>query len=149
MEMEPWAHRIYARLTKLGQTQAALAKACGISEPSISGWFGKASRPTRMIAGDNLVYAAKFLETTPEWIITGRGQADSAMPSHSQSMRLQWEIMRGVARAVQDTAKEMKVVLDSQQAIVLAAEMYERVGESGITAADVVWLVRRLEQGGG
>jgi transcriptional regulator with XRE-family HTH domain len=88
MTMEPWAKRIYDRMNELGLNQAELAKACGLKGPSISGWFGKASKPTRMIGGDNLIAVGKVLDLTPEWIITGRG-AKTAAESHSHSVRLE------------------------------------------------------------
>lgn len=102
MNMEPWAQRIFSLLTSRGESQVALANACGIKEPSISGWFGKGSRPTRMISGDNLVAAAKFLETTPEWIMTGRDVAadKSSKLSQSQTARLDPAMIAETAKAI-------------------------------------------------
>jgi hypothetical protein len=79
-----------------------------------------------------------------DWFQEGRNPATE---SNSQPMRLNQQIIRGVARAVQETSEELGVKLGIQQIVELAAEMFEKVGESGITTADVVWLVRKLEQG--
>ena len=69
--MNPWAVRIDQRLRELpGKTAAGLARACGIQQPSVTGWMNGS---THMIRGDNLVFAAAYLETTPAWIITGKG----------------------------------------------------------------------------
>lgn len=86
--MEKWAERIKQLLDagKPRLTQLGLAKACGRSQPSISQWFNDSdSKPaTTMIMGDNLVAAAEYLGTTPEWIMTGKGPAGRV----SQSGRL-------------------------------------------------------------
>lgn len=75
-DMEQWAKRIQQRLDELrdsGLTESGLARACKISRASVSGWFGKGTKVTKMISGDNLVAAADYLLTTPHWIMTGRG----------------------------------------------------------------------------
>lgn len=73
--MQPWAKRIASRLAELepqGKSRAGLIAACGVKPSSVSGWFGLGTKPTLMIEGGNLVAAAQYLETTAEWIITGR-----------------------------------------------------------------------------
>ncbi|MGE8247305.1 MAG: helix-turn-helix domain-containing protein [Stenotrophomonas maltophilia] len=82
--MEDWAKRIKSLLDEKGLSQTDLARACGRSQPSLSQWFSDtASKPaTKMIMGDNLLAAARFLGTTPEYILTG-----SASPGVSQSAR--------------------------------------------------------------
>lgn len=76
--MEPWAQRIKQLLEAgrpNGLTQSGLAKACGRQQPSLSQWFNdsESKQATKMIMGDNLLAAAKYLGTTPEWIIYGKG----------------------------------------------------------------------------
>lgn len=105
MEMEPWAHRIFARMNELGLKQTELARACGIKESSVSGWFGKGSRPTRMISGDNLVTVADFLDLKARWIITGKG-AKSASDSRSQSVRLDPLMIAETHRALREVYEE-------------------------------------------
>lgn len=79
----------------------------------------------------------------PQWI----GHQQPAHGQGSQSMRLDPEIINGVARAMQDTADELNITLGIKDSIELFAELYGRVGDSGIATADVVWLVRRMGQG--
>lgn len=54
-------------------TQAALARACGIKQPSINDWF---SGRTKRITGKNLLRAAEYLKVTPEWLATGKGRRE-------------------------------------------------------------------------
>lgn len=70
-------------------SQAALARACGISAPSVNDWL---SGKTKNIEGQNLLKAAEFLKVDPKWLATGRpsrttyegtkvhGVAETAMP---------------------------------------------------------------------
>jgi transcriptional regulator with XRE-family HTH domain len=51
-------------------TGKALAAACGIKAPSVSGWL---SGKTKTIEGRNLLAAAKKLRVEPDWLATGRG----------------------------------------------------------------------------
>lgn len=74
-------------------------------------------------------------------------QWEDAPASHSHPVRFDPRIIRGVARAVQDAATELHITLTVREIIELGVEMLERVTETGITTADVVWLVRRLGQG--
>ncbi|WP_440984938.1 helix-turn-helix domain-containing protein [Xanthomonas sontii] len=102
--MAPWAQRIQQLLIEgksRGLTQTGLAKACGRSQPSVSQWFNDndTKQSTQMILGDNLLAAAKYLGTTPEWIING------VNPScNSQKVRLD-------ANTIAETAKILRVVL--------------------------------------
>ncbi|OBR79088.1 MULTISPECIES: helix-turn-helix transcriptional regulator [Xanthomonas] len=75
--MEEWARRIHEQMVAQGKIPADLARACKIKPGSVSGWFGQ-GKPTKMISGDNLVAAATFLNTSPEYIMTGRGPAEAA-----------------------------------------------------------------------
>lgn len=75
--MSPWAARIKSLLDAGGErglSDTALARACGIRQPSVWQWFNDTDgkQATKMISGDNLVAAAKYLGTTAEWIMTGR-----------------------------------------------------------------------------
>ncbi len=57
---------------------AGLATACGVAKNSVSQWLDriKDKPPTEMLAGSHLVAAARYLETTAEWLMTGRGVND-------------------------------------------------------------------------
>lgn len=56
-------------------SQAALARACGITAPSVNDWL---SGKTKTIEGQNLLLAAEFLGVSPKWLATGRGPARKA-----------------------------------------------------------------------
>ncbi|MEX5363460.1 S24 family peptidase [Pseudomonas guariconensis] len=51
-------------------TQASLARACGITAPSVNDWL---SGKTKTIEGQNLLLAAEHLGVSPKWLATGRG----------------------------------------------------------------------------
>jgi hypothetical protein len=55
-------------------TQAALAKACGVRQPSVSDWL---SGRTRSLDSNHLIAASRFLRVSPEWLATGRGEMRS------------------------------------------------------------------------
>jgi transcriptional regulator with XRE-family HTH domain len=83
--LPPWAQRISDLLSAdPSKTVTALARACGIAQPSVSNWFGKGT-PTKMISGDNLIAAAAYLGVTPEYIMTGRDRIRSGDAEHSIS----------------------------------------------------------------
>ena len=101
--MEAWAQRILDLLQKgraEGRSQKALAQACGLSQPSVSQWFSDSgNKPaTQMIMGDNLVAAARYLGTTPEYIMTG-----IAPDSSSHQMGLDPEILSAAIKLVRLT----------------------------------------------
>lgn len=49
---------------------AALARACGVKQPSVSDWL---SGRTKNLEGANLLNAAKALNVSPEWLASGKG----------------------------------------------------------------------------
>lgn len=51
-------------------SQAGLARACGIKEPSVTNWV---NGRTRTIKGPNLLAAAAYLGVSPQWLSSGRG----------------------------------------------------------------------------
>lgn len=52
-------------------TQAATAKACGISTAAVAGWFGKS---TWGLQATHCYAIAKLLRVDPEWLATGKGR---------------------------------------------------------------------------
>ncbi len=122
--MEMWAQRIKQLLDEgrhRGLTQTGLARACGRSQPSLSQWFNdsgsKAS--TQMILGDNLVAAAKYLGTTPEWIMTGEG----ARPT-SQPVRLAVSNIAETAKILRKILERRGEKLDMERDAELFSEVY-------------------------
>ena len=73
--MSEWGKRIALRMKEVGVNQTELAAACGIKPPSVNGWI---SGETKMIDGQNLVLAARKLNTSPEWLMTGRGVTEQS-----------------------------------------------------------------------
>lgn len=58
-------------------SQAALAKACGVSAPSVSDWCRGV---TKSLDGVNLVRAAAFLKVRPRWLSEGLGPRELENP---------------------------------------------------------------------
>lgn len=51
-------------------SQAALARACKVSPPSVNDWL---SGKTKRMGGVNLLRVSQFLNVSPTWLATGRG----------------------------------------------------------------------------
>lgn len=51
-------------------TQASLARACKVSQPSVNDWL---SGKSKTIRGATLLAVAKFLAVSPDWLATGKG----------------------------------------------------------------------------
>lgn len=70
-----------ALAARSGTSKAGLARACGVSKPSVTGWF---SGDTQSLDGGNLIKAAAYLGVRPEWLATGRGaMTTEAQPGSS------------------------------------------------------------------
>ncbi len=70
--MSTLAARLQAAITTRTPpaTQAELAKACGISAPSVSAWF---SGDTKALKANSAAKAAAFLQVRLEWLLYGLG----------------------------------------------------------------------------
>jgi transcriptional regulator with XRE-family HTH domain len=65
------ADRIKERMQATGLSNAQLAKAAGVRQPTAHNWgTGK----TKAIKGEPLLAAAAVLEVTPNWLATGKGE---------------------------------------------------------------------------
>lgn len=146
--MEKWAERIKTLLDagkKSGLTQTGLAKACGIAQPTVSQWFNdNDSKPaTVMIMADNMVSAARYLGTTAEWIITGKGAAQSqSQPARLDPERLATAI--GTVDAVIARARLAPSPLSRAAAIAgLYAELNDgdATGNAAATVATILELL--------
>ncbi|MCM0866715.1 helix-turn-helix domain-containing protein, partial [Klebsiella pneumoniae] len=62
--------RIRSRRVQLDITQQTLAKRLGVSRVSVTKWESGTTKPD----GENLHQLAVALQTTPEWILYGRGE---------------------------------------------------------------------------
>lgn len=121
--MEKWAERIQGRLIAgkaRGLTQTGLARACGISQPSVSQWFNDSAKPaTKMILGDNLLAAAAYLGVSPEWIITGR---EAGAISHTVGLDLR--TLQTAIVSVKEALRRAGLELDAYVAAPLIAFAY-------------------------
>jgi hypothetical protein len=81
------------------------------------------------------------------WMDWLQDECESAPDGRSQTVRLDPDIVESVALALQDTVAELRVVPPITALIDVFARTYDRIGTSGVTTADVVWMVRQLEQG--
>lgn len=64
------SERIRTAMDAAGVSQAALARACGVKPPSVSGWL---SGKSKFLRGENLLMAARALNVSEDWLATGRG----------------------------------------------------------------------------
>ncbi|TXH43744.1 MAG: hypothetical protein E6Q97_33655 [Desulfurellales bacterium] len=55
-------------------SQADLARACGLKQPSVHDWI---SGRTKRMSAQYLLPAASLLRVNPEWLATGKGQMRS------------------------------------------------------------------------
>lgn len=125
--MEKWAERIAELLREQrpeGKNATALAKACGISQPSVSQWFNdNDSKPaTKMILADNLVAAAKYLDSTPEWVLHGKG-----VRRVSQSAGLNVHKLEVAIVSVRKMAKDAGLEMDEVRAAAVISWAYSEL----------------------
>ncbi|MFS6937884.1 S24 family peptidase [Neisseria animaloris] len=83
--MNTLATRIRQRLDDLNKSQADLAKYCKVKPPSVSKWL---NGTTKILAGQNLLRAAEFLECDPDWLASGKGfwSIKKELPIKSESI---------------------------------------------------------------
>lgn len=130
-------------IARAGKPKNLLAAHMGVSEQAVQKWIKKGT-----IAREHIPALCTYLGCSADELL-GLRPIGKEMVSGSQSVRLDWDIVEGVALALQDTVAELRVTPPITSLIEVFARTYERIGESGITTADVVWMVRQLEQGEG
>lgn len=69
------SERIRVAMAAAGVSQAALARACGVKPPSVSGWL---SGKSKFLRGENLLMAARALNVSEDWLATGKGDMASS-----------------------------------------------------------------------
>ena len=62
--------RLKRAMEEAGVSQAELARACGVSPPSVHGWL---SGKSKYLRGENLLAAAKSLGVAQQWLANGVG----------------------------------------------------------------------------
>lgn len=75
------SERLKTAMEASGTSQADLARACGVSAPSVHGWL---SGKSKFLRGENLLKAAKVLGVSQDWLATGNGamHVPEAAPVH-------------------------------------------------------------------
>lgn len=76
--------RLSVALERSGGTKSGLAKACGVSLPSVIGWF---NGRTKELSATNALKAALYLGVSFAWLADGRGSIDSSLaqePNNNQ-----------------------------------------------------------------
>jgi transcriptional regulator with XRE-family HTH domain len=142
------SERLREALEASGMNQRELAAACGVKPPSVNGWL---SGKSKFLRGENLLLAAKALNVSDQWLATGKlpKERQAASESHSQSVRFDPEIVRDVARALQEVFEELEYEpFDLARDAELFIELYERVVERGesSSSSNLVWLGTRITE---
>lgn len=130
---------LHALLTRAKRQRLELAHHLGVSEQAVQKWLKGGG-----IAHEHMAKLCRYLDCSADELL-GLRPIDEIGGSHS--MRLDRDIVEGVALALQDTVKELRAVPSITSIIDVFARTYDRIGASGITTADVVWMVKQLEQG--
>lgn len=82
MNTKTLSERLQAAMEYSGLNQAQLARACGVSAPSVHGWL---SGKSKFLRGENLLRAAHALGVNENWLATGAGPMVGARPTTPSS----------------------------------------------------------------
>lgn len=136
-------------------TQAQLAKACGVRQPSVNAWL---SGRTRGLDGQNLISAARFLRVNPEWLATGKGEMRPREGDVKNSQAGMWLPSQTERLAVPTLGKAMKfakaylaargqdaAIETHPQLVLLAYEIVEAI-ESSADEADFIEVMGKLAE---
>lgn len=153
--MESWAKRIAQLLAEqkhLGKSEAGIARACGIANNSVSQWFGRVKdKPaTGSLKAETAIHTAKYLGTTVEWMMLGRGNKEA-----SQDLDFDPEILGQAFVATEKAARSIGVEYDAAQVPELLIYAYKmrpalKLGRDRKTLDDFDSMVRKhleLEMG--
>lgn len=80
--MNTLRERIHQAMTDAHLSQAQLARACGVSAPSVNDWL---SGKTKTLKGSTAVRAAACLGVSPLWLTEGRGPQKERSVSEPQT----------------------------------------------------------------
>lgn len=65
-------------------SQAALARACGVSAPSVNDWL---SGKSKSMEASKLLAAARLLHVSADWLATGRGPREMNVKQQAADVR--------------------------------------------------------------
>lgn len=97
-------------------TNLALAKACGVTSPSVSGWR---TGDSKSLEGSNLLAAAEFLGVRPKWLADGIGPKYAvAVPAINQveEIRADYQVKRW-PWPFMNVTYDQYVLLDDEQRV--------------------------------
>lgn len=122
--MEKWAERIAERMAERGVSDSELSAAIKVKQPSLLQWFkGYSGKPhTKMITAANLLAVSRYLELSPEWILTGRGSKEL-----SQYMGLDTHKLAVAIVSAREAAKGLGLKMDEVQAAPVIAYAYREL----------------------
>lgn len=128
--MEKWAERIAERMAERGVSEAELSAAVKVKQPSLLQWFkGYSGKPhTKMITAANLLAVSRYLELSPEWILTGRGSKEL-----SQYMGLDVGKLGIAIVTAREAAKALGLKIDEVQAAAVIAYAYRELAHYSST----------------
>lgn len=111
--METWNDRLAQARKDRKLTKTALAKAVGVSQPTVTDWESGENKPK----GDNLLALCRVLSVTPEWLTKGQSSLAPApapatpQPQLSADEQTLLAIYRGLSPAARANAiTEMEVL---------------------------------------
>jgi plasmid maintenance system antidote protein VapI len=69
-----WNDRMAKAVAESDYRPQQIAKALGVSAPTVAAWIGAASiRPAKNITGENLLQVCRLLGVRPEWLMFDEG----------------------------------------------------------------------------
>lgn len=117
--MKDWAQRIHDEARERGWGPTDVAKAAGVKQPSVNGWYGYGGKQAaKTLSAHALV---KFCESTgldPAWIMTGRGS------KLSQSVRFEQDILESAIVSAKEALRSLGKGLDERLSAGLIAWAY-------------------------
>lgn len=131
--MSDWGDRIQKRRQELGFSQTQLAHACGLKPASVNDWE---SGKTKTIEGANLLRAARYLQTTPEWIIFGTG-AEAAEASQlgrrdTDTLEAGLKLIKAVTKITRQPLEDAMNALAISVAMEIVNEAEEGLDDSNV-----------------
>lgn len=118
--MKTWNQRLKEAREALKMSQAELARRAGVRQPTVYEWE---EGITKSLKGPNLLKVASALETTPEWLLTGKGAKSRNTPSVVRD-----EAADSLSPDVLEMAKRlMNLNADQREAIFRTLDAYDQV----------------------
>lgn len=118
--MRTWNQRLKEAREALKISQADFARRVGVRQPTVYEWE---EGTTKSLKGPNLLKVATALETTPEWLLTGKGARARNVPAAISEPPPDY-----FAPGVLDMARRlMELNGDQREAIFRTLDAYDQV----------------------